>query len=328
MNTKGNRTAVASGRSEVVQKIPAACADEARAVAFFEEARWGAEPACPRCGSVRVYQMTDKATGRRSGRWLWRCRDCKKQSTVRVGTVLEDSPIPLRHWALIFWLMCAGKKSVSAKQVQRMTGLTYKSALFAVHRARWAMADAPAGGPLSGNVEADETFFNRRIKAKNNEEPGTRKKGKHSGTEYGAVIAAQQRGGPLRAQTIQRVTAANLGAFLAAHVREDARLLTDSSHLYRKVGLPFPGGHETVNHTQREYVRGDVHVQHLEGWFSQIKRQIYGVHHAVSGKHLHRYVSESAFKWNTRTLDDGARTFLAIKRGDGRRLTRKQQTAA
>ncbi len=326
MNAKGNKTKVAAGKSETVQQIPDACADETKAVEFFERARWGSTAACLRCGSLGVYQMTDKDGGR-SKRFLWRCRDCKGQFTVRVGSILEDSPIPMRHWALIFWLMCSGKKSVSAMQVHRMTGLTYKSALFAVHRVRWAMADEPGSEPMTGTVECDETYVGGRPRKENNEGPGARKQGMKADSKV-PVVAAIQRGGKVRAQTMQRVTAKNLRAFLLENVSPEARLMTDESRLYTLTGRPFAGGHETVNHSANEYARGDAHVNSAEGFFSLLKRQIYGTHHAVSKKHLHRYVSEAGYKYNTRGLDDGARTLTAIKRGDGKRLTHKQQTAA
>jgi transposase-like protein len=149
---------VATNKSEMVVHPPLACADEAEAVAFFEDARWGKDPACVHCGSLAVYQMRDRA-GARNARWLWRCKDCGRQFTVRVGTILEDSPIPLRHWAYAFWAACASKKGVSALQIQRQTGLTYKSALFMMHRVRWSMdGGGEPGGMLRGAVEVDETY--------------------------------------------------------------------------------------------------------------------------------------------------------------------------
>lgn len=327
MNTKPQRKA-GTARSEVLEAIPAACSDEAKAVEFLERARWGASgPACPRCGSVEVYQMTSAKTGQRSARWLWRCRGCKRQYTVRVGTVMEDSAVPLRHWCLAYWLACAGKKGVSAKQIERQTGLSYKSALFLMHRIRWSMAeDSPQEGLLGGTVEADECYIGGKPKRKNNE-------GKHSGRKQGPkgnlqpVLAAVERGGRVRASHAQKVTAANLDAFLRANVADTATLYTDDNRLYTKTGPRFPGGHHTVKHSQYEYARGPVHTNTVEGYFSLLKRQIFGTHHAVSPKHLHRYVSESQYKYNTRKLDDGERTVLAIKRGDGRRLTHKGQTA-
>src|SRR5437773_3490200 len=146
-------------KSEVVEQIPLACSDELAAVEFLEAQRWGNTPACVHCGSVDVYKMTDAKTGERSRRYLWRCRDCKQQFTVRVGTVYEESRIELRHWCYAFWRSCTSKKGVSAREIQRHTQLSYKSALFLLHRIRFAMApDPPTTPKLSGIVEADETY--------------------------------------------------------------------------------------------------------------------------------------------------------------------------
>ena len=133
-------TKVAGDKSETVAQLPRACQDETLAVEFMERQRWGDRPACARCGSDAVYQMQGR-DGKRSARYLWRCKSCDKQYTVRIGTVFEDSRIPLRHWCYGFWAACASKKGVSALQIKRMTGLSYKSALFMMHRIRWAMTD-------------------------------------------------------------------------------------------------------------------------------------------------------------------------------------------
>ena len=153
---------VANKKTELEQRIPLVCADEGAAVAFLEEQRFGETDAyCPRCGDTDVAQMKAK-DGSRNARVLWRCRGCKQQFTVRAGTIMEDSPIPLRHWCLAFYRACASKKGVSALQIQRETGLTHKSALFLMHRIRWAMAPANEQEPkLSANggiVEFDESY--------------------------------------------------------------------------------------------------------------------------------------------------------------------------
>src|SRR5271154_3872913 len=125
-------------KSDVIANIPLACSDETTAVEFFEQQRWGNTPCCVKCGSVDVYAMKDAKTGERNKRFLWRCRDCKEQYTVRIGTVFEDSRINLRHWAYAFWATCASKKGISALQIKRQTGVSYKSALFMMHRIRFA----------------------------------------------------------------------------------------------------------------------------------------------------------------------------------------------
>lgn len=157
---------VASKRTELESQIPLACADEAAAVEFLEQQRgWTteADAVCPKCGVVGESKQMKAKDGGRNARFLWRCHACKSQFTVRVGTIMEDSPIPLRHWCLAFYRACASKKGVSALQIQRETGLSYKSALFLMHRIRWAMAPAnaqePQLGANGGTLEFDETYI-------------------------------------------------------------------------------------------------------------------------------------------------------------------------
>ena len=148
---------VATDKSAIVTAIPFACANERAAVEFMELQRWEGEAPCPRCGDMNVYQMQDRQTGERQKNYRWRCRGCQQQFTVRVGTVMEDSPIPLRHWCLAFYLACTAKKGVSAMQIKRQTGLSYKSALFLMHRIHYAM-QPEHDTPLSGTVEVDQTY--------------------------------------------------------------------------------------------------------------------------------------------------------------------------
>ncbi len=144
-------------KKTIISRIPEACSDEAKAVEFMEWQRWCQEPVCPRCESDDVYQMKDRQTGEREKGFRWRCRACKRQYSVRTETVFEDSRIPLKYWCLAFWRACSSKKGISALQIKRETGLTYKSALFLMHRIRFAMADQPTG-ELGGDVEVDETY--------------------------------------------------------------------------------------------------------------------------------------------------------------------------
>lgn len=298
--------------SEVLQELPLACQDETAAVEFLEKQRWGDESYCPHCGSVgNTYQMTDAKTGTRNKRYLWRYRDCKKQFTVRIGTVFEDSRIPLRHWCYAFWAACASKKGVSALQISRQCSVSYKSALFMMHRIRFAMTE-PAPAKLTGTVEADETYV------------GARRQRGMVGRNYQArtpVFGVVQRDGDVRAKVIPDVTGKTLRGALQEYVDlERSRLMTDEWRAYRKVGREFGGGHETVNHRAKEYSRGDVYTNTAESFFALIKRGIYGTFHAVSKKHLHRYVSEFEFRWNTRKLDDGERLAQAIQQSQGKRL--------
>lgn len=321
---------VAQAADSIVKELPMACQHPVAATEFLERRRWGDTPACPWCGSVSVYQMKDAKTGERNADMRWRCheRECHKQFTVRTGTVFEDSRIPLQHWCLAFWLMSAGKKGVSAKQIQRQTGLSYKSALFLAHRVRFAMTPAdPTGGPkLTGTVEADETYVGGKPRHPNM----GRKAGPHdpwsvAWSTKSPVVAIVQRGGDVRAMVVQSVNSSNLRQAIRDHVEPGTRIITDEAAAYIKPAGEH-GQHERVRHNRKEYVRSgtDVHTNTIEGFFSRLKRQMYGTHHAVSKKHLHRYVAECAFKHNTRHDDDGERTAKAIKGAEGKRLVYRE----
>lgn len=295
----------------VLIELPLACADERAAVEFMEKQRWGDFPACPRCGDMAVYQMKDSKTGERQANFRWRCKGCEKQFTVRIGTVFEDSRIELRHWCYAFWRAATSKKGVSALEIHRQTGLSYKSSLFMLHRIRFAMSDS-ADGMLSGPVEVDETFVGGKPRYKGNNKRG------HSGKQ--AVMALVERGGKVKTQTVANVTAKTLKQIIRDNVHESATIISDENSAYFGIGDEFDGGHHTVNHSKREYARGKVHSNTVEGFFSIVKRGLHGIYHNVSRTHLHRYLSEFEFRYNHRQLDDGDRTRIAIQSADGKRL--------
>jgi transposase-like protein len=300
----------------VITELPAACADEKLAVEFMEKQRWGGHPHCPRCGDLDVYQMKDSATGERQANFRWRCHGCKEQFTVRIGTVFEDSRIPLRHWCFAFWRAATSKKGVSALEIHRQTGLSYKSCLFMLHRIRCAMDETDIE-PLNGIVEVDEAFIGgkpRRIQ-------GTRQTVKKEKTP---VIGLLERGGKVRPKVIADVTGDTLKAAIAENVDKSARIMTDEWSGYR--GLGKEGWkHERVNHGLYEYARGDVTTNGIEGFFGLLKRGINGIYHSVSRKHLHRYLAEFQFRHNLNDLTDGQRTVAAIKAAQGKRLTYAEQ---
>jgi transposase-like protein len=298
--------------NDTIRHLPRACADESAAVAFLEFQRWGDHPACVHCGSTNVYKMQAR-DGSRNKRFLWKCKDCGQQYTVRVGTVFEDSRIQLRHWAYAFWMACSSKKGVSALQISRMTKISYKSALFMMHRIRWAMTETAAPVPMTGTVEVDETYIGGKIRGSSR---GPDKKI--------PVVAMVQRDGEVRAIVMPRVNAKNLRAAIDANIDKSARLMTDEAAHYKTVGKTFAGGHETVVHSRYEFARGDATTNTVEGFFSLLKRGVFGVFHNVSEQHLHRYVSEFAYKYNTRKLNDGERVSLAIQKSQGKRLMYKE----
>ena len=301
-------------KSETVEAIPTACSDELAAVEFFEQQRWGDTPCCIRCGSMNVYKMVDAKTGQRNKRYLWRCHDCKEQYTVRIGTVYEESRIPLRHWVYAFWRACTSKKGVSALEIQRHCQISYKSALFLMNRIRFAMAPDFAMAPkLTGTVEVDETWVGGKPRFK-----GISKRGR--GTNKTPVFAAVERQGQIRRRVVADVSGKTLKAAIREVVDPRARLISDENAAYTGIGPEFAGGHESVCHRAKEYVRGDVYTDTAESSFALVKRGIMGVYHNVSRKYLYRYLWQFDFVWNSRKLNDGERTVLAIKAAEGKRL--------
>lgn len=309
---------VGEAKSETVHNLPLACSSETAAVEFLEELRWSGSPCCPKCGSTDVYKMTAR-DGQREKHYRWRCRDCAKsgaQFSVRTGTVLEDSRIPYRHWCWAFWQLCSSKKGMSAKQIQRQTGLSYKSSLFLLHRVRFAMADMQ-GVKFTGTVEVDETYVGGKPRFK-----GQSKRGR--GTKKTPVFGVVERNGNIHRRVVADVTAATLKGAIRECVDSKARIISDENAAYTGLGLEFSGGHETVNHGAKEYARGDVNTNTAESSFAIVKRGMYGVYHNVSKVHLHRYLAEFDFRWNHRKVEDGARTAAAIRGGEGKRLMYRQ----
>ena len=204
MNTKNKVQNRSTKNDPVIQALPLACSDEKAAVVFIEQMRWGDHPACPHCGDTSVYQMKDSKTGERQANFRWRCNGCKAQFTVRIGTVFEDSRIPLRHWCFAFWRASTSKKGVSALEIKRQTGLSYKSSLFLLHRIRFAMAPS-SPGPLTGTIEADETYVGGkpRYKSMGRGRAGIK-------TKKVPVLALLERGGRVRPKHLTNVNGKTL----------------------------------------------------------------------------------------------------------------------
>jgi transposase-like protein len=236
---------------------------------------------------------------------------------VTVGTLFERSKIPLSKWLLAVNLMCSSKKGISSHQLHRMLDVQYKTAWFLSHRIREAMKDGSStllGGPgSSGIVEADETYFGKT------EGQG---KGSHRSKKQ-KVVALVERNGKVRAFHVPTVTAASLKPILEGQIAASARLMTDSAPLYTKIGKGF-ASHETVNHLAKEYARGDVTTNTVEGYFGILKRGIGGIYQHVSPAHLHRYVNEFSFRYNHRAAlgtNDAQRAVNTLKGIEGKRLT-------
>jgi transposase-like protein len=214
-------------KSGTIEAIPLACSDELAAVEFLEKQRWGNTPACVKCGSVEVYKMKDAKTGERNSRYLWRCRDCKEQYTVRIGTVYEESRIELRHWCYAFWRACTSKKGVSALEIKRHCQISYKSALFLMNRIRFAMAPDPDSPKLTGTVECDEMY----VGARRPRYRGMFKRGRGTKNKT-AVFVAVERQGQLRRRIVADVTGHTLkGPFVRKWTGKPASSLMNLRHI-------------------------------------------------------------------------------------------------
>lgn len=301
------------GKSKLIDSMPLACSDELTAVELLEQMRWGKTPACVHCGSVSVYKMVDAATGERNKRFLWRCHDCHKQYTVRIGTVYEESRIPLRHWCYAFWRASTSKKGVAALEIMRQCQISYKSALFMMNRIRFAMAPENPLEKLSGVVEIDETYVGGKPRQAN-----VGKRGR--GTAKTPVFAAVERQGRIRRRVIANVTGETLKDAIQQEVSSQACIITDDFSPYRRLGKEFEGGHEVICHSTKEYVRGNVHTNTVESSFALLKRGIMGIYHNVSKDYLHRYIWQFDFLWNLRKMNDGERTLAAVRMAEGKRL--------
>ena len=301
--------------SKVVEELPLACSNELAAVEFWEDKLWGGTPHCPHCQSTAVYQMMDAKTGGRSERFLWRCHACQKQFTVRVGTVLEESRIPLRHWVYAVWRAASSKKGVAALEIKRHCQISYPSALFLMHRIRTAMTPgAGTGVKLDGIVEVDETYVGGKPRF------GTGYHAPGRGTSKTPVFGMVERGGNIHRRVVADVSGKTLKAAIRECVSPSATIMSDEWPSYRGIGKDFAGGHQFVSHKEKEYSRGGVSTNTAESSFALLKRGIMGIYHSVSKEHLHRYVSEFDFRWNTRRLNDGDRTVAIMQGAKGKRL--------
>jgi len=317
-NQKGPDCRVECESSDIIKRVPLACGDELAAVEFIESERWGNTPACVHCGSVKVYKMLDAKTGGRNKRFLWRCHDCHKQYTVRIGTVYEESRLPLKHWCYAFWRMATSKKGVAALEIMRHCQINYRSALFLLNRIRFAMApDAATMPPLSGTVEVDETYVGGKPR------PSVYHKSKTGrATSKTPVFVAVQRDGGIRRRIVADVSSKTLRSAMREVIAPSARLMTDEFKSYVRAGEEY-ASHETVRHSMMEYARGDVHTNTAESSNAIIKRSLVGIYHAVSKEYLHRYLWQWDFAWNHRQLNDGERVAQLVQAADGKRLMYK-----
>lgn len=278
----------------------------------FEAARWPNGVFCPHCGS---FEGIAKLQGKSHRPGLFYCGACEGHFTVTVGTVCKSSKIPLHKWLLAMHLMASSKKGISAHQLHRMLGITYKSAWFLCHRIREAMKPAttePMGG-AGKHVEADETYIGRkahRPKARGHHH-------KHT------VVTLVERGGEARSFHVDKASARELGPILAKHVHSESTLQTDEATQYIGLGKRF-ADHQSVNHGKDEWVRGTAHSNTVEGFYSVFKRGMKGVYQHCDERHLHRYLAEFDFRYSNRAklgVTDKERADKTLKGIEGKRLT-------
>lgn len=297
-------------------------ADPISAREYLEKTRWPNGAICPHCGSVEAYKLTAKEGSKTPVReGVYKCKACRKQFTVTVGTIFEDSRIPLNKWLYAIHMMCSSKKGVSAHQLHRMLGVTYKSAWFMCHRIRYAMGESPLAEKLSGVVEVDETYVGGKPR-KNNKGENVKPTLRGSGTSKTPVVAAVERNGRVSAKKLNGVNSTTLREHVHNTVAPETRILTDANPSYNGIEKGYKS-HEVVNHSTGEYAHGDVNTNTVESFFALLKRGVYGTFHHISEKHMDRYVNEFVYRWNRRKITDMQRTTQAIVSVKGKRLMYK-----
>jgi len=310
--------------------------DETEARKHLEAIRWPRGPNCPHCGNIdpkTIARVEGRKQSHRAG--LYYCNECKGTFTVTVGSVMERSKVPLHKWVFAFHLYASSKKGMSAHQLHRMLGVTYKTAWFMAHRIREAMKeDVKSSGPIGGpgkTVEADETYLGKA----EDQSPSPQRKGrpykfKKTAVRRTSVVALVERGGKVRSFHVKSATKASVREILYTNVPRNTVLHTDESRLYTETGKSY-AEHHTVMHSAGEYVRGIVHTNTIENVFSVFKRGMHGVYQHCAEKHLHRYLAEFDFRYNRRAalkVTDTERAHDALRGAAGKRLMYHQASAA
>lgn len=293
--------------------------------AYLEQQRWPDGPRCPKCGATEYCRITRHTATKNAVSVLYRCKGCKRQYTSTVGTIFEDSKIPLNKWFAAIYLMCASKKGMSAHQIHRQLGITYKSAWFMCHRIRGAMKDK-SFPLLTGTVEADETYiYPKRPRGhpvqkeliKDEQEMGLRPKGKKDWREgKTTVFGILERGGAVRTMVVPKATARELRPLLEGYIdTANSKLMTDGHPAYRLIKNVLP--HGIIDH-EVAYVDGPVHTQGIENYWSLLKRGLVGTFHHVDQSYLPEYLSEFEFRFNRRKIADEERFAALVGQLQGR----------
>lgn len=297
--------------------------NEEAAYAYVEKRLWPNGAVCPHCGGIdRVGKLQGKST--RVG--VWKCYQCRKPFTVKIGTIFEDSKVPMRLWLQAMYLVAGSKKGISSNQLHRILGVTLKTAWFMSHRIREAMRDTNLDmfGSTGGRVEVDETYIGQKkgVEPKRPKERGAR-------TKLRVVSLVDRDTGAARSFSANSAVAGEVAKIVRDNIAREAKLTTDEARLYWKVGKEF-AAHDSVMHAGGEYVRGDVHTNTIEGFFSIFKRGMRGVYQHCGEQHLHRYLAEFDFRYSNRValgIGDTERSDRLLLGVTGKRLTYAQSCA-
>jgi hypothetical protein len=308
---------------KTLPELFAAFPTEQAAIDHLVEIRFGQGCFCPLCGNVESdpegkriapMQKLDRDTGEMVPANMFKCYACRQRFSVRVGTIFQDTKLPLRTWFAAIWLITNHPKGIASTTLATDLGITQKTAWFVLHRLRHASRTPSFNAPMGGNgpVEIDETVVggkeaNKHVGKRDKRNQGTRGKT--------IVMGLVERGGELRAGVIGSVKGYDLEPVVRAHVAEGATIYTDELYGYR--GLRRDFDHHTIKHSKDEYVRGDVHTNSIESVWALLKRQIIGIHHWVSPKHLDAYVSEMSFRFNRREMPKGERVNALLSQIEG-----------
>ena len=272
---------------------------------YLELQLWNGQPVCPYCQSNKAYKLA------KGVRYVCSNRECKKTFSVTVGTVFENTKIPLTKWFLAMYILSVHSKGISSLQLATWLDVTQRTAWFLNHRIRVMLTDK-SFTQLTGTVEVDETYIGG-VEGNKHANKRSEKKGLTGKT---MVLGAVQRGGNVKLKVIPKTNIDNINQALSEFVQPNSTMVTDEHHAYNKVHLTY--NHEKVHHKAKEYVRGNVHTNNIEGYWNILKKQIDGIHHSVSPKHLQRYCNESAYRYNNRTLAQDERFSYALNNCNGR----------
>jgi transposase-like protein len=283
--------------------------DEEAATDLIEAMRWGKERCCPYCACDKSYRLNVARIKRRR----YKCAECRKQFTVSVGTIFEGSHMPFGKWLYVIYKMCVAKKGVSALQLQRELGCTYKAAWFMCHRVRCAMGKEPLAALLSGIVEADETYVGN--------DKGSGKRGRSKGKKT-PVLALVSRSGEARSFVIPDAKSHTLEKLIINNVEVKADVMTDGWQGYKGLKVFYDYNHQSIDHN-KQFVRGIVHTNFAESYFSLLKRGVIGTFHHISAQHMQSYLNEFDYRWTHRKAGQDAMFAGVIRGAAGKRLMYK-----